>query len=74
MIKKETQLSELRLQEKLKKANCFHLMEVGWNLAAYLLSLLIANRNTFGYFMKLKRYLFDHTCKPVRFSKLSALA
>ena len=52
MIKKETQLFELRLQEKLKKANYFYLMEVAWNLAAYLLSLLIANRNTSGYFMK----------------------
>ena len=57
MIKKETQLLELRLQEKLMKANYFYLMEVAWNLAAYLLSLLIANRNTYGYFMKLKHLL-----------------
>ena len=57
MIKKETQSSKLRLQEKLKKENCFYLMEVSWNLAAYLLRLLIANRNTYGYFMKLKRLL-----------------
>ena len=55
MIKKETQLLELHLQEKkLMKANYFYLMEVALNLAAYLLRLFIANRNTSGYFMKLK--------------------
>ena len=74
MIKKETQLLEFRLQEtKLTKENYFYLMEVAWNLAAYLLSLLIANRNTSGNFMKLKRCSFDHTCKPVRTSNLYAL-
>ena len=59
---------------KTEESKLFYLMEVAWNLAAYLLSLLIANRNTFGYFMKLKRYSFNHTCKPVRTSNLSALA
>ena len=53
MIKKETQLLELRLQEKLMKANYFYLMEVASNLAAYLLSLLFIDKNTFGYFLKL---------------------
>ena len=54
MINKETILFELRLQEKLKKANYFYLMKDAWNLAAYLRSLIIANRNISGYFMKLK--------------------
>ena len=41
MIKKETQLLELRLQEekKLMKENYFYLMEVAWNLEAYLLQI-----------------------------------
>ena len=39
LIKKGTQLIELGLKEKLKKANYFYLMEVAWNLAAYLMQI-----------------------------------
>ena len=41
-LKEETQSSELRLQEQLKKTNCFfYLTEVVWITAAYLLSLFL---------------------------------
>ena len=42
---------------KTEENKLFYLMEVAWNLASYLLSLLISIRNTSGYFMKLKRLL-----------------
>ena len=49
--------SSTRTTEESKR---FYLMEVVWNIEAYLLSLLLANRNAAGYFMKLKM-LLDHS-------------
>ena len=57
-LKKETQSSKLRLQEQLKKINCFYVTEVHLKHSSLFTKLIIfADRNTAGYFMKLKTLL-----------------